>query len=1051
MRVTSLLRRALASALVLAATSIATTLTFAPSASASTPCGTTGTFTSPSTCSYTTSGEGTFTVPAGVTSLHLVANGSAGHSSTSPGGHGGAGAQVKADIPVTSGSSEYVEVGVGGGGGGTYGGGAGGGLSGIYTCSGHGTTANCALVVGGGGGGGGYYGQPNPTGGYGGAGGSGALLCNSGANGFASSGNEGTSAGGAGGACSAGGAGGAGLPSAGGAGGAGTGGTGGTGSYPGAQAGAGGGGGGYYGGGGGGGGDYAGGGYSGGGGGGGGSSFAESSASNLSVGSAPGTPSVSITWSVAPPATTVTCSTNGNIFNTGYNASTGGVLPNNSLDANWTVSGPFNSPSGTSPANAVSLPPSGATFLPANVGDLAPTAYSPSPYGNAQWISQQTIANPSSPTGDWYYEYQFALDPAVSPAAFSLDMNFLADNEVAQVFVNGVAQSFQTTGLPQSSDPSFGGTYSYHGYYASNEASTVLDHNWQAGLNTIIVQVKSGAPAEAFDAQMRVASVCAASAPTITNIPGTAVYQGGFTAVVSTNGDGPLSVTSTTPSVCTATGLTVTYVGAGTCTLVAHVGQGTVYGPNSGAPQSFTVNPSAATVTVSASSPAAITYGASAPAVSASYSGLLGGDSSIAGVTCSVTGYSVGSSAGTYTTTCTGPPSTADYSNINYATGSLTVDPVPLTITASSETSTYGSTPGAISASYSGLVNGDLAPSTLPTCSTVATASSSVGSYATTCSGAADPNYTISYVKGADLVTPATLTVTANDAARVYDMANPTFTATYSGFVNGDTSSSVAGTANCSTTATVASSVGTYPISCAIGSLSSENYVFTFANGSLAIAPMPTTLVITSSPTLLNGVVRVTASVTENLTGNPVNAGTVTFSAGASSATANAPGFSAQLTLVNGVYTLNAVFGADSNYVGSSSSQTLYAYQAANFVVWGANSAGVKIGADLNFWGSQWSKQVTGGSYGAGASFKGYASSVNSIAKTWSTSPGNSSVPPTSVAQYIGVIVTTNATKSGSTISGNIAEIVILKVDNPAGYSNDPGHPASGVVQSIVS
>ncbi|HEY5112455.1 MAG TPA: MBG domain-containing protein, partial [Acidimicrobiales bacterium] len=383
--------------------------------------------------------------------------------------------------------------------------------------------------------------------------------------------------------------------------------------------------------------------------------------------------------------------------------------------------------------------------------------------------------------------------------------------------------------------------------------------------------------------------------------------------------------------------------------------------------------------------------------------------------------------------------------------GSLTVDPVPLTITASSETSTYGSAPGAITSSYSGLVNGDLAPATLPTCSTAATASSSVGSYATTCSGAADPNYTISYVDGSEVVTPATLTVTATSASRVYDMANPAFNATYSGFVNGDTSSSVAGSANCSTTATVASSVGTYPISCTIGSLSAENYVFAFANGSLAITQMPTTLVITSSPTLLNGVVTVTASVTENLTGNPVNGGTVTFTAGASSATANAPGFSAQLTLVNGVYTLNAVFGADSNYVGSSSSQTLYAYQASNFVVWGANSGGVKIGADLNFWGSQWSKQVTGGSYGAGASFKGFASSVNSVAKTWSTAPGNSSVPPTSVAQYIGVIVTTNATKSGSTISGNIAEIVILKVDNPAGYSNNPGHPASGVVQSIVS
>jgi len=44
-------------------------------------------------------------------------------------------------------------------------------------------------------------------------------------------------------------------------------------------------------------------------------------------------------------------------------------------------------------------------------------------------------------------------------------------------------------------------------------------------------------------------------------------------------------------------------------------------------------------------------------------------------------------------------------------------------------------------------------------------------------------------------VNKATLAVTANNASRTYDTANPTFTDTITGFVNGDTQSVVSGTA----------------------------------------------------------------------------------------------------------------------------------------------------------------------------------------------------------------------------------------------------------------
>ncbi len=89
---------------------------------------------------------------------------------------------------------------------------------------------------------------------------------------------------------------------------------------------------------------------------------------------------------------------------------------------------------------------------------------------------------------------------------------------------------------------------------------------------------------------------------------------------------------------------------------------------------------------------------------------------------------------------------------------SWTVDPAPLTITANNQTMIYGTALPTLTASYAGFVNGDTPASltTLPTLTTTATTSSPAGSYPITASGAADPNYTISYVPGTLTVTPVT-------------------------------------------------------------------------------------------------------------------------------------------------------------------------------------------------------------------------------------------------------------------------------------------------------
>ncbi len=83
------------------------------------------------------------------------------------------------------------------------------------------------------------------------------------------------------------------------------------------------------------------------------------------------------------------------------------------------------------------------------------------------------------------------------------------------------------------------------------------------------------------------------SAPTVTNIPVAAVEFAGFTADVATNGDGPTSVVSDTPSVCGVEpdGLTVLFLTTGACSVTASVGPGVDYQGATGVPQTFQVGP----------------------------------------------------------------------------------------------------------------------------------------------------------------------------------------------------------------------------------------------------------------------------------------------------------------------------------------------------------------------------------------------------------------------------------------------------------------------------
>jgi hypothetical protein len=167
--------------------------------------------------------------------------------------------------------------------------------------------------------------------------------------------------------------------------------------------------------------------------------------------------------------------------------------------------------------------------------------------------------------------------------------------------------------------------------------------------------------------------------------------------------------------------------------------------------------------------------------------------------------------------------------NVTYVNGTLTVGQAILTVTAGDATRIYGSPNPAFTASAVGAVNGDTFTFAE---STSATQSSPIGTYpiVPVATGANLSNYNVVYVNGTLTIGKAGLTVTAADANRTYGAANPVFTASASGAVNGDTF-----TFTETTTAVQSSPIGTYPIVPVATGATLGNYNVTYVNGTLTV------------------------------------------------------------------------------------------------------------------------------------------------------------------------------------------------------------------------
>jgi polygalacturonase len=142
-----------------------------------------------------------------------------------------------------------------------------------------------------------------------------------------------------------------------------------------------------------------------------------------------------------------------------------------------------------------------------------------------------------------------------------------------------------------------------------------------------------------------------------------------------------------------------------------------------------------------------------------------------------------------------------------------------------------------------------------------------------------------------EAIGPATLTVTATPASRIFDAPNPAFTYTVAGYVNNDPTTVVTGAPIITTTAVRTSPAGSYPTTVALGSLAAANYNFVLVGGSLQVnGGAAQAIIFAPLPNFVSGgTYQLTARTTSGLPATYTVSGPAQIS-GASALTVTGPG-----------------------------------------------------------------------------------------------------------------------------------------------------------------
>lgn len=417
-----------------------------------------------------------------------------------------------------------------------------------------------------------------------------------------------------------------------------------------------------------------------------------------------------------------------------------------------------------------------------------------------------------------------------------------------------------------------------------------------------------------------------------------------------------VTLASSTTSVCTIVSNSIRIVSAGTCTVTANQAGNGVYAPATQVSNNVTISKASSSVSATGST----TF---------TYSGLPQGpaSSTVIGSTGAVTYSYVGITPTSYTASATRPTNAGSYSvtatvatDTNYLSASstpytFTISKNTLEITASSPTVNYGAAKPTITASYSGLLNGDASTVvTGQTCDTSYTTTSPAGSLpATSCSGGSANNYTITYVSGAviinkiaptlSLALPSNvLTATFGTAVVITATVSKPGTVTFKSggnTITGCTSVAATTTGTCNWTPNATNSATV--LTADFVPTDSTNYTSLTAAGSQTINVGKATQAVIISATSTNFNLGVSDTLTATVSAGAT--GTATFNAGGNAlcttGSLNEAGAAqcAWTPTVAGTYSVTATYSGDSNYVtGTSSSSSIVVNSVITYDVNGA-------------------------------------------------------------------------------------------------------------------
>jgi hypothetical protein len=210
----------------------------------------------------------------------------------------------------------------------------------------------------------------------------------------------------------------------------------------------------------------------------------------------------------------------------------------------------------------------------------------------------------------------------------------------------------------------------------------------------------------------------------------------------------------------------------------------------------------------------------------------------------------------------------------NYEAGTLSVtldvNRAPLSLRADPKSKLYGAPLPQLTGVLTGVMYNDPIATSY---ATSATQHSITGGYPIT-AALVDPNnrlpnYDVTITPATLTVLPAPLLIAAEPASKQYSDPLPLLTATFTGFVLGETPAVLGGTLAIQTTAVVRSAPGPYSIS--IGGLTSTNYAISYAGSTLTVTPEDARVVITS-PLLLSAAKSGATSVTLTATVQDISA-----------------------------------------------------------------------------------------------------------------------------------------------------------------------------------